>query len=614
MDRKTIIVLVACFLLMFSLPKVANKLFPPIPSPTNAPPATLSITNGSGTNVVITTVTSPATQSPEAPLAVPVITVDTNTPEQLLEVTTPKAHYTFTSHGGGLKTVELLEYLENTSTKQGRRETNKVATLNRFSPVPTLGLMDGGIVQGDGIYKLTRITNGVRAEKALSNGLAIVKDFTIGSNYLVNASVRFVNQGTQPHTLPALQVAVGTATPMGARDDITTIGVMWHSGSSKEDISDPWFDNKKLGCVPGTPRPEYRAGASNVVWAAAHNQFFTLAVMPHQPADSIVMRRVELPRWTGDAAKFVATNAPPPKGILSALAYPATLLAPNQSIERQVTIYAGPKEYQTLVQISAQYKNSIDLVMGYGPPFGFFAKALLLTMNWFHETLKLSYGLAIVVITIIIKLLFWPLTQASTRSMKRLQALQPQMNEIRVKYKDDPVKMNRKTMEFMKENKVSPLGGCLPMLLQIPVFFGFFTMIRSAIELRGAQFLWVGDLSKPDTLYTLQGLGFIPFLGIPGVGLPLNPLPLIMGVTMIWQARLTPPSPGMDPMQQKIMRYLPVIFMLFLYNFSAGLTLYWTVQNILTIIQTKLTKTQTAAAVVAPVKPAVLTRPQKKRK
>jgi len=401
---------------------------------------------------------------------------------------------------------------------------------------------------------------------------------------------------------------------MGARDDITTIGVMWHSGSGKEDISDPWFDNKKLGCVPGTPRPEYRAGASNVVWAAAHNQFFTLAVMPHQPADSIVMRRVELPQWTGDAAKFVATNAPPPKGILSALAYPAMVLAPNQSVERQVTIYAGPKEYQTLVQISAQYKNSIDAVMGYGPPFGFFAKALLLAMNWFHEILGLSYGLAIVVITIIIKVLFWPLTQASTRSMKRLQALQPQMNEIRVKYKDDPVKMNRKTMEFMKENKVSPLGGCLPMLLQIPVFFGFFTMIRSAIELRGAQFLWVGDLSKPDTLYTLQGLGFIPFLGIPGVGLPLNPLPLIMGVTMLWQARLTPPSPGMDPMQQKIMRYLPVIFMLFLYNFSAGLTLYWTVQNILTIIQTKLTKTQTVVAAVAPVKPAVLTRPQKKRK
>jgi YidC/Oxa1 family membrane protein insertase len=614
MDRKTIIILVACFLLMFMLPKVANKLFPPVPRPTNAPPATLTVTNGSGTNAVITTVTTPATPTPEAPVPVPVITVDTNTPEEVLEITTPKAHYTFTSHGGGLKTVELLEYLENTATKQGRRETNKVATLNRFSPVPTLGLLDGGVVQGDGIYKLTRTANGARAEKALTNGLAIIKDFTFSSNYLVHATVRLANQGTQPQTVPALQMAVGTATPMGARDDITTIGVMWYNGSGKEDISDPWFDNKKLGCVPGTPRPEYRGGASNVFWAAAHNQFFTLALIPKEPADSVVMRRVELPRWTGDKAKLVATNAPPPKGILSALSYPAIVLAPNQSIERQVSIYAGPKEYQTLVQISAQYNNNVDLVMGYGGFFGFFAKALLLAMNWFHETMKLSYGLAIVVITVVIKLLFWPLTQASTRSMKRLQALQPQMNEIRTKYKDDPAKMNRKTMEFMKENKVSPLGGCLPMVLQIPVFFGFFTMIRSAIELRGAQFLWVGDLSMPDTLYIIQGLGFIPFLGIPGVGLPFNALPLIMGVTMIWQARLTPPSPGMDPMQQKIMRYLPVIFMLFLYNFSAGLTLYWTVQNILTIIQTKLTKTQTAAAAVAPVKPAVLTRPQKKRK
>jgi YidC/Oxa1 family membrane protein insertase len=613
MDRKTIIILVACFLLMFFVPKAANKLFPPVPRPTNAPLATLTITNGTGTNAVISTVMSPASPLAENPLSVPVMTVDTNTPEQLLEVTTAKAHYTFTSHGGGLKMVELLDYLENTATKEGRKETNKVATLNRNSPAPTLGFLDGGAVQGDGIYKLTRTANGVRAEKATTNGLAIIKEFTIGSNYLVQASVQLANQSSQPQTVPALQMAVGTATPMGARDDVTTIGVMWYNGASKEDISDPWFENKKLGCMPGTPRPEYRGGASNVVWAAVHNQFFTLALMPGQPADSIVMRPVELPRWTGAAAKLVATNAPPPKGIVSAVVYPAVVLAPKQSVERQITIYAGPKEYQTLVQIGAQYKNNVDLLMGYGGFFGFFAKALLLAMNWVHEILKLPYGLAIVVITVTIKLLFWPLTQASTRSMKRLQALQPQMNEIKEKYKDDAVKMNRKTMEFMKENKVSPLGGCLPMVLQIPVFFGFFTMIRSAIELRGASFLWVGDLSRPDTLYTLQGLGFIPFLGIPGVGLPLNPLPLIMGVTMIWQAQLTPPSPGMDPAQQKIMRYLPVIFMLFLYNYSAGLTLYWTVQNILTIIQTKLTKTQAAAA-AAPVKPAVLTRPLKKRK
>jgi YidC/Oxa1 family membrane protein insertase len=290
------------------------------------------------------------------------------------------------------------------------------------------------------------------------------------------------------------------------------------------------------------------------------------------------------------------------------------ILAPGQQFERELGLYAGPKEYRRLARLAEDLKNELDLVMNFGF-FGFFAKALLLTMNWFHDAMRFSYGWAIVAITVIIKLVFWPLTMASTRSMKRMQALQPQMKEIQEKYKEDPARMNKKLMEFMKEHKVSPLGGCLPMVLQIPVFFGFFTMIKSAIELRGASWFWVGDLSKPDTLFMASGLGWIPFIGIPGVGLPFNLLPLIMGVTMFWQARLTPPAPGMDPTQQKIMRYMPLMFMVFLYNFSAGLTLYWTVQNILTILQTKLTavKPETSNAPV-PAKAAVLTRGLKKKK
>src|SRR5512140_494403 len=190
--------------------------------------------------------------------------------------------------------------------------------------------------------------------------------------------------------------------------------------------------------------------------------------------------------------------------------------------------------------------------------------------------------------------------------MKRMQALQPQMKAIQEKYKDDPVTMNKKTMEFMKEHKVSPLGGCLPMLLQIPVFFGFYRMLQSAIELRGAHFLWAQDLSTSDTVWT-----------IPGVEFPINPLPLLMGATMLWQARMTPPSPGMDPVQQKIMKYMPLMFMVFLYNFSAGLTLYWTVQNLLTILQTKLTRTATDAGAPAtamgPAKAALTPLPKKKK-
>src|SRR5207253_3616477 len=128
-------------------------------------------------------------------------------------------------------------------------------------------------------------------------------------------------------------------------------------------------------------------------------------------------------------------------------------------------------------------------IMGSSGLFGFFAKALLWSMNGIHSLVP-SYAFAIIAITVIIKTLFWPLTAASTRSMKRMQELQPQMKQLQEKYKEDPVKMNKKLMEFMKENKVSPLGGCLPMVLQVPVFFGFYRMIQSAIELRGAPFLW----------------------------------------------------------------------------------------------------------------------------
>jgi len=240
----------------------------------------------------------------------------------------------------------------------------------------------------------------------------------------------------------------------------------------------------------------------------------------------------------------------------------------------------------------------------------------MLGMNWLHQTIKLSYGWAIVAITVIIKLIFWPFTAASTRTSKRMQAMQPQIAAIKEKYKDDPLKQQKKTMELYSQHGIKPMASCLPMLLQVPVFFGFFQMIRTAIELRGAPWLWVADLSKADTLFMIPGLGWIPYLGVPGQGIPFNLLPLLMGATMFWQARITPPAPGMDPTQQAIMKYLPLIFLVGLYKFSAGMTLYWTVNNLLTILQTKLTRTQPVKPVppASPAKAAVLTPPQKKRK
>jgi YidC/Oxa1 family membrane protein insertase len=267
-----------------------------------------------------------------------------------------------------------------------------------------------------------------------------------------------------------------------------------------------------------------------------------------------------------------------PFGIQTGFLYPEQILMPGESLEHWYDLFAGPKEYRTLDRLGATLENEVDRVMGFGGFFGFFAKALLLSMNGLHA-MGLSYGLAIVAITIVIKALFWPLTQVSTRSMRRMQKLQPEMKALQEKYKDDPRKMNERLMAFMKEHRINPAAGCLPILIQIPVFFGFYRMLQSAIELRGAQFLWAFDLSQPDTIFVIPGLGF-----------PVNPLPIIMGLTQFWQMRITPPSPGMDPVQQKIFQFMPLMFLFILYNFSSGLTLYWTVQNLLTIAQMKLTK------------------------
>jgi YidC/Oxa1 family membrane protein insertase len=607
MDRKSIIALVVCFiLLMLWYPLVVNKLYPPKPLPfgvTNAPAATLPATDRSATSPA-----APPLMAEAAPAPKPIVSA--NVPEELMYIANDNARYTFTSHGGGLKRVELLHYPETVSTRREKQpHTNGVASLNEFTPAPTLALLDGEAVQGDGIFRLTSTANSVRAEKTLTNGLTIVKDFRLSSNYLVAASVRLENRSAQPLALPAQEWMVGTAAPMGPRDDGLAVGVLWYNGAKTEELGGSSYFSG--GCRKAVPPFEYRGGASNVAWVATHNQFFALVAMPQHPAQGLVIRRLDLPRPTGEGARMVATNATAPQGYAAAMIYPALILAPNQTFERQVALYAGPKEYQTLARIGNLFNNNLDLVMNFGWA-GFVSKALLLGMNWLHSALLFSYGWAIIAITIIIKAVFWPLTQASTRSMKRLQLLQPQMNAIKEKYKDDPAKMNKKTMEFMREHKVSPLGGCLPMLLQIPVFFGFFSMIQSAIELRGARFLWIGDLSQADTLFVIPALGFIPFFGIPGVGLPFNLLPLMMGATMLWQAHLTPPSPGMDPAQQKIMRYMPLMFLAFLYNYSAGLTLYWTVQNLLSILQTKLTRTVPEAADL--LKAPVLTAPQKKRK
>ena len=592
MDRKGIIILVASVLLLLFWFPLMRRLYPPTPQPIHQTSGTTNsnaVVQGTNTAILRPATNLPVLLLPPLPVLLlpPVAVLATNAPEQLLTLEGEGARYQITSHGGGLKLVELTKYPE--IIDRGNGKTNGVPIkLNARAPFPAMVLRGIGIDDGQ-VFALERSGDkSIRARKRLANGLEIEQEFRVGQNpspgseYLLDVTITLRNATNGPLTIGSAnegyRLETGSSTPLDLRDDGLQLGTMWHDGKDMNSVGESYYANRTLGCFPGTPLSEYAGGNSNITWTASYNRFFALAVFPTNSPQKLLYKKIILPPNSAE------DRARDPRALNEQMAFQSTFIYPGIELgaggvlTHQFTVYAGPREYQRLSKLGTRMKNEFELVMDYGGFFGWFAKALLWCMNQMHQTLSLGYGWAIVLITIIIKLLFWPLTAIGTKSMKRMGKLQPQMNALKEKYKDDPKKMNMKLMEFMKENKINPMGGCMPMLIQIPVFFGFFTMLRSAIELRGAEFLWICDLSQADTVYV-----------IPGINFPINPMPILMGGTMIWQALITPPSPGMDPLQQKIMKYMPLMFMVFLYNFSAGLTLYWTVQNILTITQMKLT-------------------------
>ncbi len=632
MDRNAILILVVAALLMVFWGDLVDKIVPPSPrknipldvngtgggnnatGETNQAPVTGQI-DGNGTQPEGNGTAPEANATAPAPLPV----LKPQKPEIIQSVDAGTAKFIFTSRGGGIAEVQLRDHPIDTS--KGKSVTNRVA-LNRGAPLPVFALWGTNQflhLTGREDYKLEPIgaTKGWRATLEAGNGLRIIKEFTPTDGFLMpNVVLRIQNRSTNQVMVPSLHVGLGSSTPagMGKLSDAMYHGVFWFDGNEDTHYEQGDFANRTLGCFPGTPQERFTAGNKNVRWSAVHNQFYTIIAMVPEGGlvpDTVTARHI-------DFGPDASTQEKAQNRYLASVNYrnDAAMLGPNQEWAATFDLYAGPKKYRDLESLSIDRgNNQVDRVMDLGGFFGFFSKVLLLSMNSLYGW-GCSYAIAIIIITIVIKAIFWPLTAASTRSMKRMGKMQPQMKEIQTKYKDDPQKMNQKMMAFMKEHKVNPLAGCLPMLIQIPVFFGFFFMIRTAVELRGEEFLWVMDLSRPDTIYVIPGITFIPFFSTPA-GLPVNPLPILMGVTMIIQTRITPTSPTADEMQAKMMKYMPLIFIPILYNFSSGLTLYWTVQNILTIAQTKMTKADPdedkPASTVKPVEQPKERKPRRKR-
>jgi len=239
-------------------------------------------------------------------------------------------------------------------------------------------------------------------------------------------------------------------------------------------------------------------------------------------------------------------------------------------------IFMGPKSIEVLQK--ANYDLEKALSFGW---FDFISKPCLKLMNFLYDLIP-NYGIDIIILTILIKILFWPLGNKSYKSMNEMKRLQPLMAEIREKYKDDKKRMNEEVMKLYKTYKINPLGGCLPMVAQIPVFIAFYQMLYGAIELRHAPFFgWITDLSAPDRLFDFGSFGVAIPLMEPPYGIPV--LTIIMGATMFIQQKLQPPAG--DPTQAKMMMMMPIVFTVIFINFSSGLVLYWLVNNILSIAQ-----------------------------
>ncbi len=291
-----------------------------------------------------------------------------------------------------------------------------------------------------------------------------------------------------------------------------------------------------------------------ITWIGFENNYFIQAVIPLDK----------------EKYSFVSRMANAEKDLVQLVYLSQTFsLAPQEDHTWNFRLYLGPKETKELKKAGHNLVASID----YGW-VSFLAKPLLVVLNWLYVYTH-NYGIAIIILTVLIKLIFWPLTHKSYQSMQKMKTIQPLIAQIREKYKDDREKLNQELLALYRTYKVNPMGGCLPIILQIPFFFALYRMLYSSVELRHQPFcLWINDLTAPDRL----SVGVhIPYLG----GIPV--LTILMGVSMFVQQKMTP-SPG-DPRQEKMMLLMPVIFTVFFVNFPSGLVLYWFVNNLLSIVQ-----------------------------
>src|SRR5213596_1495231 len=561
MDRTAWIVVALCVIGLVGWQIYIAKQMPPRPARVNAasgqasPTATPKVFEASPPPA--TAETAPKTAEPAPSFAEKIETLRNSDVELRL-----------TNRGGGIKEAVLLRQI----AEKGQR-----VLLNSAQNAPI-----GAIIEQPSAPTLPEFTastesdSAIRFESTTPEQVAIRKKFFFEKspenkdNYVIEMDVDLENRGDKPYQSGGYFVALGSAAPIHPRDYPSYTRLVWCIDGKAKGIDVGWFGSSGgfLGLGQRAARPYYQENIAGAEWVAVSNQFFTTLMAPlTAKAISVWGRRFE--------TEYASDQKLP--AIEGALGMPGFQLQPGQTYSARFEIYAGPKLYHRLAQLPHNEAEIMDFGM-----FKIVCQLLLNFMNLLHSWLH-DYGLAILALTTIIKLALWPIQNKANRSMRQMAALSPKMQELKEKYKDDPTRMNQEVMKLYKQYGINPVGGCLPMVIQIPIFFGLFKMLGQAVELRNAKFLWVRDLSQPDTVAHLH----LPFLTWP---VPINIIPLCMAVTQIWLMQMTPKTG--DATQRRVMMFTPLIFLFICYNFAAALALYYTTQNLFSILQFYQNKNQ----------------------
>ena len=562
MDRKAWIVIILCVASLGLWQWAYMKYYAPTPEQLAA---AKQVAEEKAAATASPTPAAPAAEAAPAPAAQTPAASETSVPREEFKISTKLADFLFVGNEGGIVTAELLGHLGENGSK---------VFLNIPEAAPIGALSDEpGKPLGGFARAASSAPNEAVFSKAAADGLEIRKVFRVeenggDGNYVVKLALDFVNRGAAPVERLGFFLSTGGARPIHYADMTIYTGFDWYRDGKATFTDVNWFNASSIpltGIQLRAAQDVYQEKTDKISWAAVKNQYFAtiVAVDEGDPGTAVWARKIDL---------FHGGNADKPVlGLEGALGLPGFRLDAGQTKSWKFQIYAGPKDLGRLSKLG----HGEQEVMHFGI-FKWVSEILLYSMNALHRVLG-NFAAAIIVLTIIIKALLWPLQNKATDSMRKMAALSPRMTELREKYKDDPTKMNQELMKLYKDYGVNPFGGCLPMLIQIPIFFGFYSMLGTAIELRNSSFLWVHDLSQPDTVGHF-------------LGFPINILPILMALTMLWQMHITPKTG--DAAQQRIFMFMPVIFVLFAYNFASALSLYWTTQNLISILQLYLTRSK----------------------